>query len=144
MMPATGPTALDDIGRICNRRALVGRVFSIALLLGALSKLSKLFKFVWLGDTTSMAWETRTKYIRHQRNIVLYANRALHTCCITKVFCSAHQVGVSVTQLFSAQAAAAKLIDQSTTRQTVINNATNSFTVVVGESELAEPTRWAS
>jgi hypothetical protein len=113
-------------------------------LLGVLSKLSKLFKFVWLGNTTSMAWETRTKYIRHQRNIVLHANRALHTCYITKVFCSAHQVGVSVTQLFSAQAAAAKLIDQSTTRKTMINNATNSFTVVVGERELTQPTHWAS
>jgi hypothetical protein len=51
---------------------------------------------------------------------------------------------VSVTQLFSAQAATTKLIDQSTTRETVINNTTNSFTVVVGESELAEPTRWTS
>lgn len=144
MMPATGPTALDDIGRICNRRALVGWVFSIALLLGVLSKLSKLFKFVWFGDTTSVAWETRTKYIRHQRNIVLHANWTLHPCCITKVFCSAHQVGVSVAQLFSAKAAAAKLIDQSTTRKTVINNATNSFTVVVGKRELTQPTRWAS
>jgi hypothetical protein len=51
---------------------------------------------------------------------------------------------VSVTQLFSAKAAAAKLIDQSTTRKTVINNATNSFTVVVSERELTQPTRWAS
>jgi hypothetical protein len=51
---------------------------------------------------------------------------------------------VSVAQLFSAKAAAAKLIDQSTTREAVINNATNSFPVVVGESELTQPTSWAS
>jgi hypothetical protein len=91
-----------------------------------------------------MAWETRAKYIRHQSNIVLHTNWTLHTCCITKVFCSAHQVGVSVTQLFSANATAAKLIDESATGQPVVNNATNSFTVVVGERELAQPTRWAS
>jgi hypothetical protein len=49
-----------------------------------------------------------------------------------------------VAQLFSANAATTKFIDQSTTRETVINNATNSFTAVVGECELAQPTRWAS
>jgi len=46
--------------------------------------------------------------------------------------------------LFSAKAATTKLIDQSTTRETMINNATNSFTIVIGERELTQPTGWAS
>jgi hypothetical protein len=48
-----------------------------------------------------------------------------------------------VTQLFSAKAATTKLIDQSTTREAMINNATNSFTIVIGERELTQPTCWA-
>jgi hypothetical protein len=49
-----------------------------------------------------------------------------------------------ITQLLSAKSATAKLIDQSTSRETVINNATNCFTIVIGERELTQPTRWAS
>jgi hypothetical protein len=119
-------------------------VISTALLFSFLSKLSKLFEFVWLGDTPAMAWESWTKYIRHQGNIVLHADRALHTCCITKVFCCTHQVWVRITQLLSTNTTATKLINQSAACETVINNAADCFTVVVGESQLAEPTRWAS
>jgi hypothetical protein len=114
------------------------------LLFSALSELTKFFKFMGLGNTAPMAWEARTKYVCHQRNIVLHANRALHTCCIAKVFCSAHEIGVSITQLLSTNTTAAKLIDQCATSESVVNNATNYFTAVVGEGELAQPTCWAS
>ena len=110
------------------------------MLLGVLSELSKLFEFVRLGYTPSMAWEAWTKYIRHQRNIVLHANRAFHTCCITKVYCSTDQVGVCIAQLFSSNASAAKLIDECAARKTMINHTANSFTVVVSECELTQPT----
>jgi hypothetical protein len=144
MVPSTRPAALDNISRICNRQVLVGRVFGVALLFSALSKLTKLFEFMRFGNTAPVAWEARTKYVCHQRNIVLNTNRALHTCCITKVFCSAHQVGMCITQLFSSNTTATKFIDQSAPCESVVNNATNCFTAVVGECELAQPSRRAS
>jgi hypothetical protein len=49
-----------------------------------------------------------------------------------------------ITQLLSTNPTAAKFIDESATCQTVINDATDCFTVVVGKSELTQPTHWAS
>jgi hypothetical protein len=42
-----------------------------------------------------------------------------------------------ITQLFSSNTTAAKFINQSATCESVVNNATNCFTIVIGERELA-------
>jgi hypothetical protein len=113
------------------------------LLLGILGELSKLFKFVWLGDASTVAGKPRAKNIRHQCNVVLNTNWTLYICGIAKVFCSAHEVGVSITQLFSTDTTSSKFVNQCATREAMINDTANSFTIVISKRQLAEPTRRA-